>query len=74
MFTPYSNVSIVEFEQINVSLVWEMVVSGNKFVSSNCEKYIVLWTEEICWTNMCFRLWSLKGCEMIIFHDSTSKR
>ena len=30
------------------------VVSGNKFVSSNCEKYDVLWDGKICWTNMCF--------------------
>ena len=26
-----------------------MVVPGNKFVSSNCEKYIVLWAGKICW-------------------------
>ena len=28
-FTPYSTVSIVEFQQINVGWVWEMVVLGN---------------------------------------------
>ena len=47
-FAHYSIVNIVEFEQINAVWDWETVVSDNKFVFSNSEKYIVLWAGGIC--------------------------
>ena len=34
-----------------------MVVSDNIFVFSNCDKYIVLWAEKICWA-ICFHRYS----------------
>ena len=36
-------VIIAEFEQINAGWVWQTIVLGNKFVFSNCGKYIVLY-------------------------------
>ena len=33
-----------------------MVVSGNKFVTSNCEKYIVLWAGRVGWAIYVFSL------------------
>ena len=47
----YSTVNIAEFEQRNVCSAWEKVVSDNKFVFSNCEKYIVLWAG-MGWQNL----------------------
>ena len=38
---------IVEFNHINVGWAWETIFS-DKFIFSNWQKYIVLWTEEIC--------------------------
>ena len=35
----------------------EKLVSDNKHVFSNCEKYIVLWAGKICWVT-CFHLYS----------------
>ena len=55
----YSTVNIAAFEQINVGRVWEMVGSGNKFVSSNYEKCTVQWAGIICWA-MCFHYHSPK--------------
>ena len=43
----------------NADWVWEYIVSDNKFVFSNYEKYIVLWAGKICWST-CFHLCSLK--------------
>ena len=50
-------VNIVEFEQINACWASGTVVSDNKFVFSNCEKYIVLWAGKICWA-IWFHLYS----------------
>ena len=36
---------------------WETIVSCNKFLFSNCGKYIVLWTENICQAT-CFHPYS----------------
>ena len=44
----YSTINVAELEQINAVWAPEMVVSDKKFVSSNCEKYIVQWTGKIC--------------------------
>ena len=37
----------------------EKLVSDNKLVFSNCEKYIVLWAGKICWVT-CFHHYSPK--------------
>ena len=43
-YISHFTVNIAEFEQINnAGWTWEIVVSDNKFVFSNCEKYTVLW-------------------------------
>ena len=39
-FAHNSTVIIVEFDQINAGLAWETIISDNKFVSSNWEKYV----------------------------------
>ena len=39
----YFSVIIDEFEQINAEWAWETIVSDNKFVFRNYEKYIVPW-------------------------------
>ena len=52
-----STVIIVEFDQINASLTWETIVSDNKFVFSNWEKYAVRWVGETCWAT-CFHSYS----------------
>ena len=36
-------------------MVWETLVSDNKFVFINCGKYIVLWAGKICWALCCHR-------------------
>ena len=40
-FAHNSTVIIVEFDQINAGLAWETIISDNKFVFSNWEKYVV---------------------------------
>ena len=39
--------------RINAGWTLETIVLGNKFVLSNCEKYIVQWARKICWAT-CF--------------------
>ena len=41
------SVIIVEFQQIDVVWSCDILVSDNKFVFSNCEKYTVLWAGKI---------------------------
>ena len=41
------SVIIVEFQQIDVAWSCDILVSDNKFVFSNCEKYTVLWAGKI---------------------------
>ena len=48
IFWHYYIVIITEFEQIDGGWVWETIVSDNKFVSSNCGKYIFLWAGKVC--------------------------
>ena len=63
---------VIEFNQINVGWAWEFIVSDNKFLFSNLEKFIILWAGEVCWATYFhsfspnIRLWN--------FHDSSSKR
>ena len=57
--------SIVNFEHISpfilllllLNSVWENIVLDNKFVFSNCEKYIVLWAGKVRWATR-FHLYS----------------
>ena len=44
-----------EFKQTKAGWVWEMVVSDNKFVFSNCKKYTVQVAGKICWAR-CFKV------------------
>ena len=47
-FALHSTVKIAEFEQTNAGWDEETVLSDNKPVFSNCEKYIVVWAGKIC--------------------------
>ena len=40
---------ILEFNQINIGWASKTIVSDNKILFSNWEKYIDLWAGEICW-------------------------
>ena len=59
--------SIVNFEHILVfillllllNLVWEDIVSNNKFVFSKCEKCVILWAGKVCLATR-FHLYSPK--------------
>ena len=42
-YISYFSVIIDEFEQINAEWAWETIVSDNKFVFRNCQKYIAPW-------------------------------
>ena len=42
--------TIAKFEQINSSWARETIFLENKFVFSNCEKYIALLPGNICWS------------------------
>ena len=46
--------SLLNLKKINAGWAWETKVSDNKFISSNCGKYIVPRAEKICWAT-CFR-------------------
>ena len=50
------------------------MVSGNEFVSSNCEKYTVLWADQICWST-CFYSYSPKiRLRKVSSHESALKK
>ena len=50
------------------------MVSGNKFVFSNCEKYTVLWADQICWST-CFYSHSPKlRLRKVSSYDSAFKK
>ena len=50
------------------------MISGNEFVFSNCEKYTVLWADQICWST-CFYSYSLKiRLRKVSSHDSVLKK
>ena len=69
-FAFYSTVNIAEFKQINAGWAWEMVVSGNKFVFSNCEIYIIVWVGKIFCT-VCLYL-HLYSCKIKLLRDTFS--
>ena len=57
----YLKVSVVKkmlhFTRFSIALGLNMVVLDNKFVFSNCEKYVVVRAGKICWAT-CFQLYS----------------
>ena len=73
IFALYSTVTNAEFEKINADWAWETLVSENKFVSSDCEKFIVGLGEFVGLYVFIFTH-PTQGYQRINFHDSVLKR